>query len=272
MGVLMPLFGMLYRFGRTETTKIAPKSPLNNLLWKLDRKANTAERVLFSNFERAFYQVDGYLISTGRSCNTIKLACGGRDYYVKRYRTRSFWKSFTYGKPMVEYRNLTYFARMGIPVPRIVGYGRQRIMGLFLRGAIITEGIPQSIDLQRLFLTRADLWRSRSWLSQVLQLLAGYVRRIHEDGFTHGDLKWRNILTTTTETPRVFFIDCPSGGRKSPLRRGQFIVKDLAGLDKSMARYLSRTTRLRFFLWYRNRTRLSQEDKALIARVTNFGG
>jgi hypothetical protein len=38
---------------------------------------------------------------------------------------------------MVEVRNITYFARLGIPVPQIVGYGRQRILGLFIRGGTI---------------------------------------------------------------------------------------------------------------------------------------
>jgi predicted unusual protein kinase regulating ubiquinone biosynthesis (AarF/ABC1/UbiB family) len=99
-------------------------------------------------------------------------------------------------------------------------------------------------------------------------LIANYVRRIHEDGFTHGDLKWRNILVTTTDAPCVFFIDCPSGSRKSFFRRRHFVIKDLAGLDRPAAEYLSRTTRLRFYLWYSNQTRLTQEDKALIARVT----
>ena len=169
---------------------------------------------------------------------------------------------------MVEARNITYFARLGIPVPQIVGYGRQRLLGLFIRGAIVTEEIPQTVDFQTLFRTRADLWKNRPWLFQALRLIANYVRRIHEDGFTHGDLKWRNILVTTTDAPCVFLIDCPSGGRKSFFRRRHFVIKDLAGLDRPAAEYLSRTTRLRFYLWYRNQTRLTQEDKALIARVT----
>jgi len=157
-------------------------------------------------------------------------------------------------------------------VPRIVGYGSQRILGLFLRGAIVTEGIPQTVDLQTIFRTRSDLWRNRSWLFQVLRLTADYVRRIHGDGFTHGDLKWRNILAETTGAPSVFFIDCPSGSRKLSIRHRHFFAKDLAGLDRPAVQYLSRTVRLRFYLWYRNQTRLTQEDKGLIARVLAFGG
>jgi tRNA A-37 threonylcarbamoyl transferase component Bud32 len=141
------------------------------------------------------------------------VAADNQHYYIKRYqvRVKLLWKAFGRSRPMVEARNITYFARLGIPVPQIVGYGRQRILGLFIRGAFVTEEIPQTVDLQTLFRMRADLWKNRPWLFQALRLLANYVRRIHEDGFTHGDLKWRNILVTTTDAPRVFFIDCPSG-------------------------------------------------------------
>lgn len=244
---------------------------VKNLLWRLDCKATAAEKKAFSDFERA-YQTEGRFVSKGRFCSTIRVVFDNRYYYVKRYRARGILKGFGRSKPVAEYHNYTYLERLGIPVPRIVGYGRVRFLGLFLQGAIITEEVPQAVDLQTLFSTRPDLWRNRSWLTQVLRLIADYTRRIHEDGFAHGDLKYRNILATTTEMPRVFFIDCPNGSRKSLLRRGHFIVKDLAGLDNVMAQHLSRTTRLRLFLWYRNRTHLKRGDKTLIARVRAFGG
>lgn len=242
---------------------------VNSVQWILRSDANATERELLSDFNRVF-EMSGQLISSGRFCHTIKVAAGNHHYYIKRYqvRVKLLRKALGRSRPMVEARNITYFARLGIPVPQIAGYGRQRILGLFIRGAIVTEEIPQTVDLQTLFRTRADLWKNRPWLFQALRLIANYVRRIHEDGFTHGDLKWRNILVTTTDAPCVFFIDCPSGGRKSFFRRRHFVIKDLAGLDRPAAEYLSRTTRLRFYLWYRNQTRLTQEDKALIARVT----
>jgi hypothetical protein len=243
---------------------------VNSVQWVLSSEANTAERELFSDFNRVF-EIAGRLMSSGRLCCTIKVAAGNHHYYIKRYqvRVKLLRKAFGRSRPMVEVRNITYFARLGIPVPQIVGYGRQRILGLFIRGAIVTKEIPQTVDLQTLFRMRADLWKSRHWLLQVLRLIANYVRRIHEDGFTHGDLKWRNILVTTTDGPCVFLIDCPNGGRKLFFRRRHLVIKDLAGLDRRAAEYLSRTTRLRFYLWYRNQTRLTQEDKALIARVTS---
>ncbi|MBP1728645.1 MAG: heptose kinase [Deltaproteobacteria bacterium] len=245
------------------------KFAVNTIQWHLDHEvSDAAEMELFSSFDRVFAMV-GEIVSGGQYCETIRVVAGGRDYYVKRYRAQGKhrWKAFGRSRAIAEYRNLTYFSRLGIPVPRIVGYGSQRMLGLFRRGAIITEGVPQATDLRTLCRTQPGLFRNRPWLLQVLRLLAGYVRLIHEDGFTHGDLHWRNILATTTATPRVFFIDCPSGSRKLPLRHRHFLVKDLASLDRPAVQLLSRTTRLRFYLWYRNQTHLTHKDKELIAKV-----
>ncbi|WP_306537212.1 lipopolysaccharide kinase InaA family protein [Geobacter sp.] len=247
---------------------------VNTIQWNLDHEVDdTTEMELFSSFDRVF-EMDGEIVSGGQFCETIRVVAGGRDYYVKRYRAQGKhrWKALGRSRPITEYRNLTYFSRMDIPVPRIVGYGSQSMLGLFRRGAIITEGVHQATDLQTLIRTQPALFHNRPWLLQVLRSLADYVRRIHEDGFTHGDLKWRNILATTTETPRVFFIDCPSGSRKLPLRHRHFLVKDLASLDRLAAQHLSRTTRLRFYLWYRNQTHLTNKDKELIAKVLSIGG
>jgi tRNA A-37 threonylcarbamoyl transferase component Bud32 len=245
---------------------------VNSVQWNLTDEANAVEKRILSDFHRIF-EMDGQLVSNGRLCNTIRLSVDNRHYYIKRYRTQGkrLWKGFGRSRPVVEYRNLSYFAKLGIPVPRIVGYGGQRMLGLFLRGAIVTEEIPQSVDLQTLLHARPDLTQNRPWLFRALRLTANYVRRIHDTGFTHGDLKCRNILVTTTEAPRVFLIDCPTGSRKLPFRWRRFVLKDLATLDRLAALFLSRATRLRFFLWYRNHTRLTKEDKALIGRITTSG-
>ena len=242
---------------------------VNSIQWHLNHSVDDATGMeLFSNFDRIF-EMEGEIVSKGQFCETIRVVVDGHDYYVKRYKAQGSqrWKALGRSRPLTEYRNLTYFSKLGIPVPRIVGYGSQRILGLFRRGSIITEGVPDATDLLTLYRLQPDLFSKRSWLFQVLRLLADYVRRIHEDGFTHIDLKWRNILATTTETPGVFFIDCPSGSHKLPLRHRHFVIKDLACLDKHAVQRLSRTTRLRFYLWYRKQAHLTDKDKKLIFKV-----
>lgn len=226
---------------------------------------------LFSSLDRVF-EVEGTPVSTGRFCHVVRIRAGDRDYYVKRYQPRGKHRRKALGRsrPLVEYRNLAYFTRMGIPVPRVVAYGSQHTLGLFRRGAIVTEEVFQATDLETLVRVRPDLLGNRTWVLQVLRTLADYVRRLHEDGFTHQDLKWRNILVTTGQTPKVVFLDCPSGRHRLGLWREHYIVKDLANLDRLARRHLPRTTRLRFYRWYRNRTHLNRKDKRRIARVVAF--
>ncbi|HSV99531.1 MAG TPA: lipopolysaccharide kinase InaA family protein [Sedimentisphaerales bacterium] len=223
----------------------------------------------FESLDRVF-ELKGTQVSSGILCHVIKWCVAGRNYYVKRYspRGKHFRKVFSRNRPVVEWRNLTYFARMGIPVPRVVAYGSQYRLGLLRRGALVTEEVPQAVDLQTLVKTKPELLQDRAWVLAIMRLLTEYVRRIHEDGFTHRDLKWRNVLVTEGSAPHVVFLDCPSGRHTPRPWRAHFIARDLADLDRSGVNHLSRTMRLRFYLWCRGRTHLGPEDKRFIAKVT----
>ena len=245
---------------------------VNDLKWNVHVGLEDAPGArVFSSLDRVF-ELNGPQVSSGVFCHVIKWCVAGRKYYVKRYRPQGkhFRKAFSRDRSDIECRNLTYFAQMGIPVPKVVAEGSQRSLGLLRRGAIVTEEVPRSVDLQTLIRTRPDLFRDPEWRSRVMGSLAVHVRRLHEDGFTHRDLKWRNILVTAEEPPRVFLLDCPSGRHTSRLWRKHFIVKDLALLDRSARECLSRTTRLRFYLRYRCQTRLRREDRQLVARIMGF--
>ncbi|NLJ12975.1 MAG: heptose kinase, partial [Gammaproteobacteria bacterium] len=48
------------------------------------------------------------------------------------------------------------------------------------------------------------------------------------------------------------------------------IIKDLACLDKVAKYHLSNTQRLRFYLQYKQKTRLSAQDKQQIGKIVRF--
>ncbi len=176
---------------------------VNDMQWNL--AAGPGDAVAsesFSTLDRVF-DLDGPRVSHGGLCHVIKLHLGGRDYYVKRYQNRGkhLLKAFGRNRAATEHHNLAYFARLGIPVPRVVAYGGVRH-----------------------------------------HAAGGRLHPAHPQGRLHA------------QRPEM----AERSGR------------DLAGLDRLGRRYLSRPMRLRFYLWYRNRTHLTREDRRLIAKIVTY--
>src|SRR5690606_22696241 len=106
------------------------------------------------------------------------------------------------------------------------------------------------------------------WVDAISRQLARATRVLHDHHFAHNDLKWRNLLVNSQG--ELFLIDCPTGSFWwGPFLRYR-IVKDLACLDKVAKYHLSRTQRLRFYLLYRGRQRLSTGDKRRIRQILDF--
>ena len=68
----------------------------------------------------------------------------------------------------------------------------------------------------------------------------------------------------------VYLIDCPTGAFWWGPFLERRIVKDLACLDKVAKYHLSRTQRLRFYLRYAERDRLTAQDKARLRQVLDY--
>jgi hypothetical protein len=218
----------------------------------------------------AVFALQGERLTRDPLSEVIRIERGGVRYYVKRYHGAGKGLRRFIGRPRVkaEWQNLKRFAKWGIPTAEIEAWGLQRQLGAFVRGALITRELPNTEDLA-LLAQRADpRLRDRHWVDHISRQLARCTRLMHDQHFTHNDLKWRNLLVD--EQARLFFIDCPGG----TLWWGPFlryrIVKDLACLDKVAKQVLSRTQRLRFYLHYRNRQQLNAGDKKRIRQIVRF--
>lgn len=223
----------------------------------------------FGSLERVF-ALEGERITHDPLSELIRVNRHGVNYYVKRYRNAGKGLRRYAARPRIkaEWQNLKRFAKWGIATAEVIAQGLERQAGAFMRGAMITREIPHSRDLADLAHHKSPLLNNPAWVKQVSAQVAQATRIMHQHGFTHNDLKWRNLLVD--DQVKVYLIDCPAGTFWwGPMLRYR-IVKDLACLDKVAKYHLSYTQRLRFYLEYCQRTRLNAEDKKQIIKIVRF--
>lgn len=236
--------------------------------WRL----NPAYAALSADFGSldAVFALQGERITRDPLSEVIRVERDGVRYYVKRYNSAGKGLRRYLPRPRVkaEWQNLRRFADWGIPTAEIVGHGLERRAGAFVRGALITRELANTVNLWILDYQQDARLRDPRWVDGVSRQLAAATRCMHDHHFAHNDLKWRNLLVD--DQARLFFIDCPTGGFWwGPLLQYR-IVKDLACLDKVANRVLSRTQRLRFYLQYSGRARLAPGDRKRIAQILAF--
>lgn len=237
--------------------------------WQLAPDLAAAVREAFADLDRVF-ALEGEWIAGDQMSRVLRIEVAGRRYYVKQYWGAGKGLRRWLGRPRVkaEWQNLRHFANWGIPTAPIVAWGLERRYGLFARGALITAELAGTEDLAALARNRDPRLRQRVWLDGVSRQLAEATRRMHEHGFAHNDLKWRNLLVD--QAGRLYLIDCPTGSFWWGPLLDYRIVKDLACLDKVAKYQLSRSRRLRFYLQYAGHARLTADDKRRLRKILAF--
>lgn len=151
-------------------------------------------------------------------------------------------------------------SRLGINVPKTVAFGVQW-QGVFeKRSFIITEEVPNAESLEKKL--PAPFFKNRK---KFIENLAAFVSKFHKTGFRHRDLYLCHIFCddagkfTLIDLNRVF---------KPMIFGGKFLVKDLAQLYySSPGSVITRSDRLRFYLAYTGKTKLSICDRILIRKI-----
>lgn len=233
--------------------------------WHLDQRFE-ALRPIFGSLD-AIFKLQGERITGDRLSDVIRVEHQGIRYYVKRYYLAGKGLRRFIGKPRIqgEWENLQWFERFGIPTAAIVAYGFERRLGLFRRGAMITQEIANTEDLVSIAARRDGRFLDRDWVRNISNQLASATRILHQNRFIHNDLKWRNILVDNEE--KLYLIDCPIGGfwRGGLLRYR--IIKDIKTLDHLAKSTISRTQRLAFYKSYAGITTLADRDKQFIREM-----
>ena len=216
-------------------------------------------------------KVEGEEINANWMSRLVKVSHTGKAYYVKSYasRGRGLRRFLGRSRLRAEWENLQKFSKLGIPCARVVAYGERQKQGVY-SGALVTQEVPDTLDLQSLVQQEHPIFLEQQWRRCVIRRLSESVRTLHLHGFVHNDLKWRNILVNPRNHPEVYLIDCPLGRSMFGPFLGRGKVKDLACLDKVGKRKLTRQDRLRFFLAYKNRDSLNERDKMEVQKILTF--
>lgn len=171
---------------------------------------------------------------------------------------------------LVEWVSASRLTSAGVPVPKAIAYGEQWGRLFEKRSFIITEKIPNADALERKLLecfdgrpTSANLARRRQFIAQ----LATFIKKFHETNYRHRDLYFSHIFQDNNGG--FYLIDLARAFKPMVLRR-RYQIKDIAQVYYSAPkRYFSNTDRLRFYLGYAGRSRLTTADKVFIRRVIN---
>jgi tRNA A-37 threonylcarbamoyl transferase component Bud32 len=230
----------------------------------------------------------GRAVTRSGSTEVRRLAVGEgpnqRILFLKKYwvnRPAQLWSGMLRGtffgrsKVRREYENLARLRGWGLDAPPPVAYGEERCARWLLRSFLLSEGVPDPRPLDvfirddlRVLLPAEQRLRRR----ELIRRLADYTRRLQHHRFVHHDYFWRNILLTGRSLDHFHLIDAHKGRCWRSWEAGACQVKDLAALDAPAPWFFRRTERLRFFLAYREHTRLTFADKQLIRRVLRQAG
>jgi heptosyltransferase-2 len=156
----------------------------------------------------------------------------------------------------------------GVCTPKVIAYGRQWGALFEKRSFIITEKIPDAEALERKLPdcfndppTTENLKSRRDFIAR----FAAFIKRFHQTGYCHRDLYFSHIFYRTDGT--LCLIDLARAFKPAILHR-RFLIKDIAQIHYSApAAHFSRSDRLRFYLAYTARNRLTRRDKAFIREV-----
>jgi len=229
------------------------------------------------------HAVDGRIAAWSRTTDTLYVpnALGGPGFYVKRYRYPT-WRKRVRGalrgtllgrhRAQREYRLLEQMRFLSLPTVRPVACGALRRLGFVHACFLITEEVPEAENLTTfaVHMSAANGAPDRRLARQISVYLARHVARMHEAGFAHGQLYWRNLLIRFGPggAPEFFFLDPrPRRGRRRVGRTSDWWIDELAQLTASSLPFTQLRERLLFLRTYCRARNLNVDTAVLLRRI-----
>ncbi len=186
--------------------------------------------------------------------------------YQKSYGWK-LWKRWRRSKPEREARAYAYMKEHGIPCPDHVEYHDVRnALGLLMTSELSMDQLEGTKDLRYICLLdefKAIREEKQFRRSVILKLAAG-VRKMHDCGFFHLNLNFRNVVARIDQgsDPDIYFIDVTSARIQPPAYRRPYMQrKELAFLYKDARSWCSLREMILFYKTYRRISKLTQEDR-----------
>ena len=229
----------------------------------------------------ALVECTGPIVSAGSHRTTRRIELRGdrgpigvyvKQYRAPRWRVRYFARR---SKLLVERQNSERLRAIGVRTPDWIAVGERRVCGFLREAVLVVRELEGAATLDRFALDQLPAvtapTRTRA-VRELTETLLEPFRHAHTLGYLDRDLHWRNILLRRTAGELTsFWIDSPNG-IWLPHLPWPFGLKDLADLDKHAPGVFTRTERLRFFLRYSGRRRLTPFDRWLIRRLVAKNG
>lgn len=195
---------------------------------------------------------------------------GANDFYLKIFARSDLLGSlkdlFRNSKPLRALREGEAFSACGFHVPLAVAAGEERTLGVLKRAFLLTRGVNGSAlpyFLREYYSPPLDPGRLKSKRKYIRQL-ALEVRRLHQNGFVHGDLVPYNILVRAQGDQLSFFYLDNDRTHRYPTWLPQALWKrNLVQLNRFVLPGISLQDRMRFLRYYLGEQPWGKKQKRL---------
>ena len=168
----------------------------------------------------------------------------------------------------IEFEAAQQLTETGINTPKTVAHGTQWGTIFEKRSFIITEKIPDAEALERKlpdYFYKPDTVENLKQRREFITQLAKFIKKFHETNFRHRDLYLSHIFCS--DNGNFYLIDLARAFQPLIFSR-RFQTKDIAQIYySSPGKYFSRTDRMRFYINYNGRQKLTKTDKDFIRKV-----
>jgi hypothetical protein len=244
-------------------------------------------RAGLDSVQRVLDALGDEVVAWSRTTDTIRVdlddcSAWTAAMYVKRYhyhrwrnRLKAMLRGTFFGKhrARAEYDALSVMRKLGIQAVRPIAWGERRCLHFVTRCFLITEAVPDSVSLSTFAISLNGACPAKLPPKQrhgLIADLARKVRRMHDAGFAHGGLFWRNILLRDMADGRYEFHFLDASPGKRVWRKEVFHpdkMEDIAAITTLALTFCTRADRIRFARAYLDVDRVTPQQRAWLAQI-----